>query len=83
MARCGQGNAAVTMRRSPGLSIFCTLPEGQVRGQFFFNGREFAIGGTRFCEILAGGNVINIGAVGNDGLPAMMAANQANQLLPR
>lgn len=77
----GQGNSAVILRRSPGLSIFCALPEGPVRGQFTFNGRTFAVGGTRFCEVLAGGNVLDIGAVGNDGLPAMFAANQANQLL--
>lgn len=77
----GQGNSAVIMRRSPGLSIFCTLPESPVRGEFEFNGRLFAIGGTRFCEILTGGHVVNIGAVGNDGLPACMVANQANQLL--
>lgn len=77
----GQGNSAVILRRSPGLSVFCALPEGPVRGQFTFNGRTFAVGGTRFCEALAGGTVNNIGAVGNDGLPAMFAANQANQLL--
>lgn len=77
----GQGNAAQILLSSPGLGIFCMLPEGPLRGEFEFNGRGFAVGGTRFCEVLAGGHVLNIGNVGNDGLPATMVANQADQLL--
>lgn len=77
----GQGNSGMILLSSPGLKIFATLPEKPVRGQLYFNGREFVVGGSRFCEVLAGGNVLDIGSVGNDGLPVSMAANQAHQLL--
>jgi hypothetical protein len=77
----GQGNAAIILLPTPGLSVFAALPDLPARGLFEFNGRCFAVGGARFCEIQAGGVVVNIGAVVNDGKPASMVANQANQVL--
>lgn len=75
------GKSAMVLYSSPGLKVFATLTGSPVRGDFAFNGRLFAIGGTRFCEVLSNGTVIDFGAVTNDGLPVSFAANQANQLL--
>jgi hypothetical protein len=72
----GTGKNRFILAYTPGLSVFATLPETNVRAQETINGRHFAIGGSRFCEISAAGAVTNYGAVENDGLPAYIKAGQ-------
>src|ERR1700681_1239435 len=45
-----------------GLSLFCTLPGGSVRGSYTINGRTFKVSGTHLCEVTAAGGVIDYGA---------------------
>jgi hypothetical protein len=72
----GAGKSRFILAYTPGLSVFATLPETNVRAQETINGRHFAIGGSRFCEISAAGAVTNYGAVENDGLLAYIKAGQ-------
>lgn len=54
---------------------------GPVRGEFFINGRAFAVSGPNFFEVLANGANINWGTVANDSLPVTMAASPQQLLL--
>lgn len=66
----GQGKSAQVLYQCPGLKIKWTLPEPSVRGMFVFKGRQFAVAGVSFYELIADGTFQNYGAVANDGLPA-------------
>jgi hypothetical protein len=62
-----ESKSQVVLYPTPGLAVFATLPEGPVLGEFFFNGRMFAVGGTKFCEVFADGTVTVRGDVRTDG----------------
>jgi hypothetical protein len=64
---------------TPGLSVFATLPDTPVRAEFTINGRTFAIGGGKFCEIDAAGNVTVRGDVFRDATQAYIIGG-TNQL---
>lgn len=81
--------------RTPGLSLFTTLPKFPVRGMFPGDGRLFVVAGDSLFEVFTGGAYTNRsvpnfpgssgvglqgGPVGNDGKPVLMFAN-GNQLL--
>ncbi len=65
---------------TPGLTLFCTLPNVPIRGLWQGEGRTFAVGGSRLYELFSGGTYNDRGDVGNDGLPVQFFAN-GNQLL--
>jgi hypothetical protein len=76
------GKSAAMLYPTPGLTLFCTLPEAPVRSLFTttYNGgpsigRTFAVCGSHFYEIFSDGTFNSIGAVANDGLIATMAAS--------
>jgi hypothetical protein len=60
---------------TPGLQLYGTLTEGPVRALFRTDTRVFAVGGTKFEEILPGGAVVTRGSVDSDGLPATISSN--------
>lgn len=62
-------------RYTPGLKVFCLLPDGPVRALFSQNGRCFALGSTSFCEIAASQNARFIGTVFTDTRPTSMSSN--------
>jgi hypothetical protein len=65
-----------TLYDRPGLTNpIATLPDSPVRGMLNINERLFAVGGTKFCEILSDGTVTSLGIVGNDGQPVSMVAS--------
>lgn len=59
---------------TPGLKTFAVLPEQPVRAELIINGRMFAVGGTKFCEVLADGSVTTRGSVALDTRPSYIAA---------
>src|SRR5579859_7089333 len=69
---------------TPGLSLFCTLPTGPVRGLWVGNNRLFACGGTHVYEVSSAGAVLtDYGAIaGSTGsFRAVTFAHNGNQLL--
>lgn len=76
------GKSALALYPTPGQKLFATIPAStSVRGQLEINGREFAVGGTNFCEVLANGTVNVIAQVANDLLPVSMVASPQQLLL--
>jgi hypothetical protein len=65
----------------PGLVTFATLPESPTRGSCTINGRTFAVGGTKFCEINADGTNTIRGTVANDSLPVSYAVSNIQVLI--
>jgi hypothetical protein len=41
----------ISLDPTPGKKLVATLPESPCRGEVFVNGRHFAVGGKRFCEL--------------------------------
>jgi len=91
----GEKNSRCTLVRTPGLSLFITLPTGPVRGLFPGDGVLYAVGGTHLYQIFYNGTYVDRstpgfsgasgvgpagGTVVNDGKPAQLLAN-GNQLL--
>jgi hypothetical protein len=80
----GAGKSIAALMGRPGLAVFCTLPQGPVRGLFAGEGRLFAVGGSHLYEITSGLPVdrsVMLGAttIGNDGRPVQAVFN-GNQL---
>jgi hypothetical protein len=73
-AESQNAKSKVVLYPCPGLRVFATLPEGPVRAEIYFNGRFFAVGGTKFCEVFADGTVTPRGDVSTDGLTAYIAS---------
>ena len=72
------GKNAIALKsffRTPGLSVFCTLPMSPVRGLLWTGLRLFVVAGTNLYEVLATGVFNQLGNVDNDGNPASMAFN--------
>jgi hypothetical protein len=76
----GQGKSDMQLIGTPGLAIEYTLDDRPIRCELATQGRSFAIGGSLFYELLAGGAKNKIGIVANDGLVCKMAAG-TNQIL--
>lgn len=79
MESSGARSSAVYYPRR-GLIPFADLLDSPVRGQIEVNGRHFAVGGGKFCEIASDGTVTTRGLVANDGKPVSMA-NSAQQII--
>lgn len=64
-----QEKGPMALTRTPGLSLYCTLPTGPVRGLWPGAGRLFAVGGAILYEIHPGSRATftSHGNVGNDG----------------
>jgi len=71
-----EAKSGMVLYPTPGLKVFATLPDSPVRGEAYINGRFFAIGGAKLCEVTAGGAVTVLGNVVSDGLPAYIAVGQ-------
>lgn len=81
----GNAKSAAVLYPCAGLSVYIQLPDSPVRGSASFvppggAARFFAVAGATLFEVVAGAPV-NRGSVANDGLPASLAYNQANQLM--
>src|SRR6476660_9638015 len=64
------GKSGFALYPTPGLAVFCQLPDEPLRGLFTINGRTFAVAGSTFFELFTNGTFISRGAVANDGLMA-------------
>jgi len=68
--------------RTPGTSLFCTLPESPVRSQgIWINGRCFRVAGTKLCELHADGTFDIRGTVANDGKAVSIATSTIELLI--
>src|ERR1039457_4778518 len=87
--------SAFALVRTPGLSLFVTLPKSPCRGIFPGDGALYAVGADHLYQILVDGTIIDRstsgfsgasgigtagGTIGNDGNPVQFAVN-GNQLL--
>lgn len=70
----GTGKSSTVLYPTPGLSLFCTLPTGPLRGEFYIDGLCYAVGGGVLYQVFANGTFKVLGNVLNDGLPASMCA---------
>jgi len=70
----GGGKSPAVLMRVAGNALFATLPDTPVRGVFRTQGRLFAVGGGKFCEVLQSGQVNAYGDVTQFG-PVYMASN--------
>lgn len=74
-------------RRTPGLSVFATLPKFPIRGIFAGENRLFAVAGNSFYEIFSNGTFTDRSALGgasfitNDGFPCDLAYNGTQVLI--
>lgn len=74
-----QGRIALVY--TPGMTVFATLPESPVRGQLEIQGRHFAVGGTKFCEVASDGTVTPRQTVNNDSNAVSMDATNTQILV--
>ncbi len=59
----------------PGFTLFTTLAQYPVRGEFSQNGRAFAVGGNKLYEVFADGTNLELGTMVLDQFPATMCSN--------
>lgn len=72
-----QGKSQMALYPTPGLAIFCTLPEiPRLNGGLAINGRMFQVAGKSVYELFANGTFVNRFTIANDGKPVSMAAAQ-------
>jgi hypothetical protein len=78
----GSGKSPFALYPTPGLSLFCALPTGPVRGIYYLQysggptqGRTFAVGGNTLYEVFSNGTSTALGNVGNDGKLVSMCAS--------
>ena len=55
------GQAQWVLYPAPGFELFCTLPNGPIRGFFSQNGRTFAVGGGALYELFTNGTFLERG----------------------
>lgn len=67
--------AQVALYPTPGFSVFCTLPEGPVRGIFGQSGRCVAVGGRHLYDISSSGATTDRGTMAFDNQIATMTTN--------
>lgn len=65
----------VMLLLKPGLELFCTLPQGPVRGLFGQSGRFLAVGGMHLYDVSIGGTVTDRGTMNFDSQIATMTTN--------
>lgn len=70
-----QALSKVSLYPTPGLELFCTLPEGPVRGIFGQSGRCLAVGGRHLYDISSTGTVTDRGTMNFDSSIATMTTN--------
>jgi hypothetical protein len=76
--RAGSEKAWKVLTPSPGLSLYCTLPTGPVRGLWAGERRLFAVGGAILYEVIGTTTPVTFvshGNVGNDGNPVQFFPN--------
>lgn len=71
----------IVFQPTPGLQLFATLPGFPVRGMYALNGRLYAVGGDRVCEVFNDGTYTDFGAVVSDDLPVSLAANTTQLMI--
>lgn len=71
----GSGRSQTVLYGTPGLEVFCTLPEGPVRSLFEQNGLVTVVAGSGFYELTGAGFAVHIGDVHSDGHPATQCSN--------
>jgi hypothetical protein len=71
----GTPKARTWLVPTPGLRPFVVLGAGPVRALYSEEGRCFAVGGSHFFEIFAGGTFLYRGTVGMDSRPATIVSN--------
>src|SRR5690348_3361981 len=82
----GAGKNDLILVNTPGLSVFMTLPDTPLRGEYMLSTpgvipRAFAVSGSTLFEILAGGTSVNLGAVANDGNPVSFASSNIQLMI--
>ncbi len=65
----------VMLLPTPGLELFCTLPQGPVRGIFGQSGRCLAVGGMHLYNVTSAGTVTDLGTMNFDSLISTMTTN--------
>lgn len=60
---------------TPGTKVFATLPESPTRALLNANGRIFAVGGTKLCELNADGTFTTRQTIASDGGAVSMVAS--------
>ena len=71
----GSGPGQALLRGRPAVTPYCCLPAGPLRALWSLDGRAFAVGGSRFYEILGNRTAVLRGAVAVDGNPATISSN--------
>lgn len=66
---------------TPGLAVEFELPDSPTRGSCEINGRTFAVGGTKLCEVLVDRTQVVRGNVPSDGLPVSFALSNIQMLV--
>jgi hypothetical protein len=66
----------IILRRRPGYSLLQTIADSPGRGKFSLNGRDFAVVGASFVEILSPTTSVVRGVVPSGTSPALWAATQ-------
>jgi hypothetical protein len=67
--------ARIVLRRKPGYNLLQTLPDSPGRGKFAINGRDFAVAGGSFFELLSATTSILRGSIPAGTSPVQMACN--------
>lgn len=65
----------VSLKGTPGLKTFSTLPTDPIRGELSLNGHMYSVSGDAFYEVFADGGYTTIGTVLDDGFPATLCGN--------
>ena len=73
----------ISLKSSPGLRTFGTLPTSPVKGQFSVDAHTFAVGGTNLYQMLPNGTSLSRGVMATNHNPCTFATNGdgGNQLL--
>ena len=81
----GAGKNDLVLVNTPGLSVFCQLPDSPLRGEWVLSTpagtRAFAISGSTLFEISSAGAITNRGAVANDGKPVSFASSNVQLMI--
>lgn len=80
------GKSDFILNPSPGLSLFGTLSDSPLRGEWQVNTpskvqRAFAVAGSTLFEVFSNGTSSALGAVANDGKPASLASSNIQLMI--
>lgn len=82
----GAGKSEIILLGTPGQSLFCTLPDTPLRGEWRVDTpnaieRAFAVSGSTLYEVFADGTSLPRGAVANDGKPVSFTSSNIQLML--